>query len=285
MREQQVRTGALRGFEGRLLPVLVQAVEDRAGRERPRRTRSRRRIRRAGAVALVAAGVVAATTIGVGGDDSIRVRASDAAADPEAVARELQAEGIDARILVVPVEHFETPVWWHLWFAPGVQVDRLAWARLKAQVGVGVIGLPDEELDHGNGVQHRTELVLPRGLPGPVTLVVGRVARPGEPLGAMDNELAPDGAFWCLQLDRMPPEQAIRAVKGLGYDVVLVLDTPARSDELEGLPPSARLTAAWFRSPKLVDLRFATEHVDEYRSAEGTPNEGDPVPPWSPPCD
>lgn len=284
MTEEQIRDH-LNGFEARLLPMLLEAVEERAGQLHDRPRPSRRKVRQYAVTALAAVvALVIATTIAVG-DDTVHVRAADAVADPQAVARELRAIGIEAEILVVPVPRVVAGTWWHLYFAPGVDVDHLEWAKLKAQVGQGVLGFPEETSDRGAGIYHAEVLELPADLPGPVTLVAGRAAQEGEPIATTFDELAPVGAFYCLHLERMAPEEAGRELAALGYRVIWVYETHAESHPVAEPPKGSAITSAGFRTPEVVDVRLAsTEQAAEIRNIMGTPNSNSIIPAWAPSC-
>lgn len=289
MTDRQVRERRPAGFEARLLPILLEAVEQ--NRVRPGRRPSPRRssLRRAGAVAMLAAALVMATTVVVRGRSTIEVRAADALADPDRVVADLREAGIEARILAVPVDGQVAGTWWHLYFEPGVQIDEVVWAKLKAQVGVGVAQLPDEIRDAGRGVYHHEVLELPRDLPGPVTLIVGRERRPGEAEAPMDNELAPNGAFWCLRLLEVQPEEARSVLEELGYEVAWVhetFETPeGESRMVREPPPESGITTAWFRTPSVVDLRLAPRaEVEALRLVAGTPSDRADTPAWAPDC-
>lgn len=289
MTDRDVRKRQPSGFEARLLPMLLDAVEENRVRPAPRGSTGRSPLRRTAAVVLAAAALVVGTTVVVGGRSTVEVRAADALADPEGVVADLQEAGIEARILAVPVDRPMASTWWHLYFAPRVQVDELVWAKLKAQVGVGVAQLPEDIRDAGRGIYHHEVLELPRNLPGPVTLVVGQERRPGEAEAPMDNELAPNGAFWCLRLEDMQPERAGRVLEDLGYELVWVYDTfetPwGESRMVDEPPPASEITATRFRSPSVVDVRLAPQPaVEELRLAEGTPTDGADVPSWAPDC-
>ena len=277
------------GFEARLLPVLVKALEERDSVQIPPHSPAPRIIRRTLSVAVAAALLVVATSILVASQDTISVSATDAIANPNEVTQNLRDAGIEAKILVVPVPPSAAGTWWSLSFSPGVQVGDLVWAKLKAQVGVGVAGLPEEILDRGRGVFHQEVLELPRNLEGPLTIVVGRAARPGETPAPMDNELAPTGAFWCLGLENQPPERSGRMLEGMGYEVVWVYETfedpGGEGSEVDAPPRGSGITTAFFRAPDVVDIRLAPEaEIERLRLDAGTPTRGSDVPVWAPEC-
>lgn len=290
MTDPDVRERRADGFEARLLPMLLKALEERDSAQIPRRPTSPRIVRRTIGVAVAAAFLVVATTVLVASQNTISVSADDAIADPAEVIQDLRDAGIEARILVVPVPPSAAGTWWSLSFSPGVQVDDLAWAKLKAQVGVGVAGLPEEILDRGRGVFHHEILELPRNLRGPLTLSVGRAARPGEAEAPMDNELAPNGAFWCLDLHAMPADRAGRLLEDMGYEVAWVYETfkgpGGEGHQVDAPPQGSGITTAFLRTPDVVDVRLASEaEVERLRLQAGTPTQESNVPVWAPACE
>lgn len=278
------------GFEARLLPMLLKALEERDSVQIPRRPTSPRILRRSVGVAVAAAFLVVATTVLVASQSTISVSADDAIEDPAQVIQDLRDAGIEARILVVPVPPSAAGTWWSLSFSPGAQVDDLVWAKLKAQVGVGVARLPEEILDRGRGVFHREILELPRNLEGPLTLSVGRAARPGEAEAPMDNELAPNGAFWCMDLHTMAADRAGRLLQDMGHEVVWIHETfegpGGEGHQVEAPPEGSGITTAFFRAPRVVDIRLAPEaEVQRMRLQAGTPTQGGAAPDWAPACE
>ncbi|MDP9343722.1 MAG: hypothetical protein M3Q23_16850 [Actinomycetota bacterium] len=297
----------LGGFEARLLPVLLEAVEDRAssaagGASSPGRgPRVRRRIvvRAATlAVAAVVGAVVAANTLAAGAD-TVQVRATDAIRDPVSVEQQLREQGVDATILVVPVPADVAGTWWDLYFAPRTNVDPEEWSRLLAQVGEGIDpGLPpdvyDQILDRGRNVYHHEVLDIPKDVHGPLTLIAGRAQRPGESLTGLGGELSPAGAFWCMGLERLDPSDAGRAIQGLGYGVRFYYNPqplapvgvdPAGDGYVDSPPPGSAITDAWFATPTevVVDL-VPADQADAVRAETGTPTPGSTPPPWGPDC-
>jgi hypothetical protein len=142
-------------------------------------------------------GLVVAGGIALARRDVVTINGIEALRDPVAVERTLRDAGIDADIVEVPLtataEHMWRGVWW--W----VSVDRPSglteddFARLRDQIGL--LMSPDAE------GENTTELELPKGLPGHVTLFVGREAAPGAfTVDAYDriNELAPTGPSTAL---------------------------------------------------------------------------------------
>lgn len=209
--------------------------------------------------------------------------------DPAAVERTLRGAGIDADVVEVPLtataDHEWQGVWW--W----VNVDKPSglteddFARLRDQTGL-LLSPNVDSADFGN----TTELELPKGLPGHVTLFVGREAEPGIfTVDAYDrmNELAPTGSFYCLGLDPRHPEALGEALTQLGYRVTWTFEDLAKNEGRVVQAPPARtvVTWAWLRTPTLVDARISPQGPDAqaYQDAEGTflPDE---TPPWAPPC-
>ena len=288
MTDQDLSDRAFGGFEGRLLPMLLTALEDPGARPIPMPPRAGPAGRRLASMTLAAA-LVITTAVMVSGRSTIEVSAADALADPEEVARELREAGIGATILVVPVPRSAAGTWWHLFFAPGTPVEEDVWAGLKAQVGVAVAGLPEEQRDAGRGIFHRDVLELPRNLGGPVTLVAGRARQPGEQEAPMDNELAPDGAFWCLHLEQRTPGQAGVMLEGMGYDVVWILDTfdaPGGNSRIVQTPPEDfAVVIASFSRPQVIRLHLASlREAERLRRQVGTPTGDTPIPDWAPEC-
>jgi hypothetical protein len=299
MNDAKLENRNLEGFEARLLPVLLEVVEERA-QDAPARPRVRRRTVARAAVLAVAAlvgAVVAANTLAVG-TDTVQVSAVDAARDPAAVEKELGSQGIEARILVVPAPDL-AGTWVDLYFAPGARVDPEEWSRLLAQVGQGVDpGLPpdvyDEILDHGLNVYHREVLEIPRDVHGPMTLIAGRAWRPGDgsPLW-LGGELSPIGAFWCMGLEEMDPTAAERVLENIGYRVRLYYSPQPFAaigvDPGDGYvdlpPPRSAVFNAGFLAPTEVEIDLVPgDQVDDARVAAGIPPAGSTPPPWAPGC-
>ena len=270
-------------FQDRLLPMLRKAAE------RPRGVRSLRS--RPTALLLVAmigaavAGGVVWGGVAIGRSEIVQVSGQDALRNPSAVERMLRDSGIDADIVEVPLP--STPdghwngVWWWLYFEGPAAVTEEEFADLQAQVGLGGIQ-PDAD--------NTTVLELPKGLPGHVTLLVGREAAPG----AFDvteydriNELAPTGAFYCLGLDPRDPAALGQALVQRGYRVMWNYEDLDHNvgREVAAPPDGTVATWAWFRGPKLVDVRIVDDgpEAQTYREAEGTFVPGE-TPPWAPPC-
>ncbi len=212
--------------------------------------------------------------------------------------QQLRTQGVEARILVVPVPASVAGTWWDLYFAPGARVDPEEWSGLLAQVGQGVDpGLPpdvyDRILNAGRNVYHHEIIGIPRDVHGPLTLIAGRAPRPGESLSALGGELSPIGAFWCMGLERMDPVDAERAVEGLGYSVRWHYDPDPFAGVgvdpgdryVDAPPPGSALVDAWFLGPDRVQMELVpADKADAVRSEAGTPTPGSTPPAWAPDC-
>lgn len=302
MNGSDVMHRGLEGFEGRLLPVLLEAVDERALAVERRRRPRRRTVVRAGALAVAAlvGAVIAANTLAVG-TDTIQVSAADAVRDPAAVEQQLRDQGVEATILVVPVPDVVANAWWHLYFAPGAAVSCQDWVRLMAQVGTGENPscfspeVYDKLIDHGNGVRHMPVLDIPKDVHGPMTLVAGRATEPGEETGwpSLGGELSPDGAFYCLGLERMDPAVAGQALTDLGYDVrwhynpqpFAGVGVDPGDRYVDAPPEGSALVDVWLFTPDRVIVELVpAELADAARPQYGTPTSDWTPPSWAPSC-
>ncbi|HEV3472805.1 MAG TPA: hypothetical protein VG408_06315 [Actinomycetota bacterium] len=225
------------------------------------------------------------------GDKIVTVHAADALRDPERVEDFLAAEGIDAEVMAVPAD-FLAGKWFHLYFAPGADVDEGTFALLKSYVGE-IDGSQPSVLERCplGDCERSGVLEIPGRVRGPITLVVGRPAEPGEEYWARKidwmNDLAPSGALYCYRLEEKTPPEADRLLRDLGYDVVWVHEVDNYSGETEMPPEGAEITWAFFRGPKTVDMRTTTpEKAEHHRVVEGTPSDQHPrsSAPWAPTC-
>jgi hypothetical protein len=264
-------------FESRLLPMLLQAVEERGvgGAEvSPVQSRPRSMSRR-GRVALVAAStclvVVGAIVLQAVRTDPLRggalaiqqvgdvivVRVADATANPEDMTQELRAAGIDAHVSAEPV----TPQHIGAWIEASCDPAAPACVRIL------------EQTDQESPAQ---VLEIPAGLEGGLRLIVGRPAREGELYadgGA--NAMAPGGPLACLHLDTMTTTEAEDVLSNLGFEIVWVYETPGLSEPVAERPEGV-IRWAWFRGPTLVDVRVSPPDF--------TPGIAAPLV-WDPPAD
>lgn len=268
-------------FEGRLLEMLLEAHADRpqgkdSGHRRGPRIGTRRVAPLLVAGLLLGGWILASAVVG---DDTLTVDAARAAADPEAVERELQAAGIEADVRAVPTEPFFRGKWVWLHFPPGVDVDPETFALLQSYVGMLDMAWPAVEERCPKGACERTAILeLPRDVPGPIVLIAGRAPLPGEGgwenLGG-ENELAPTGALYCYGLEGLAPAQAGRRLVDLGYRVIWrydAVDTFMGSEFPDRPPPGTGIVHAWFRGPNVVDVSLVRdEHVAQQRRSVGTP--------------
>ena len=242
------------------------------------------------ALAVLSAGAFLLTTA-VAGDKVIEVRAADALRDPRGLEQELARQGLDARIVAVPSEDLAGK-WYAFYLEPGTDIDEDTFWLLKSYVGHLDARYPSVQERCPIGDCARTGLLeIPGRVKGPITLIVGRVPMNGEATYWADsfgmNELSPSGALWCYRLEEKSPAEAESILADLGYDVIWVHEDDNYSDEVSFPPADAEITMAWFRNPKIIDVRTATaEDVDLYRSAEGTPTQNHPrsSASWAPTC-
>ncbi|MDP9067886.1 MAG: hypothetical protein M3N53_06020 [Actinomycetota bacterium] len=236
-------------------------------------------------VVLSASALVLASAIA--GDKVVPVSAQDALAHPSAVERQLAEEGIEAQVQVVPVKDALVGKWFHLYLDPTTDVDAETFALLNSYVGE--IDYRYESVAEHCGptaaLCERTSILeIPGSVTGPMTLVVGRAAKPGEEYWArnMDwsNELAPSGALYCYALEEKTADAARDVLQRAGYEVVFNYDVKSNSTEVASIPPDAALTSATFRDVDTVVLNFAPIQEEpgypsagEQRLAMGTPTE------------
>ncbi|MDQ4143925.1 MAG: hypothetical protein M3198_09325 [Actinomycetota bacterium] len=277
--------------EGRAL--FAQIAENMSGQPARRRPRWRRPIVTIPMVAAFSASALLFASA-IARDKVVSVSAEAALADPSGVERQLANEGIQAEVRVVPVNDFLAGKWFHLYFGPEAVVDSETLALLKSYVGE--IDYRYESVAEHCGptaaLCERTSILeIPGSVTGPITLVVGRAARPGEEYWARNidwsNELAPSGAFYCHRLEGRTPTEAATLLQELGYRVLWVHEEGNTSDEVTLPPPGAEITFAMFRAPDVVDIRTARPpSAERYKEASGTPSQRYPrsSAPWAPDC-
>lgn len=223
----------------------------------------------------------------IAGDKVVSVSAQDALTSPSAVERQLADEGVKAQVQAVPVNDSLVGKWFHLYLDPKADVDAETFALLKSYVG---------EIDYRyesvakhcgptGGLCERTSVLeIPGSVTGPITLVVGRPAKPGEEHWArnMDwgNELAPSGALYCYALEQKNPEPVRDALETAGYEVVFNYDLKDGSAEIASIPAHAALASASFGDVDTVVLNYAPvkgepdyPSAQEQRLMNGTPTE------------
>ena len=240
---------------------------------------------RAGAFVVVTASLLAFASA-IAGDRVIVVDAADALQNPAAVEARLAEEGIVADVYSVPVEGFLVGKWFHLYLDPAVEIDEGTFALLKSYVG---------EIDMGHeqvaercplGDCERTSILeIPGDVKGPMTLVAGRAAEPGEEYWAKNldwgNELAPSGALYCLALEEKSLEEAARILEAEGYLVEWTYDPPHTSGggqpsgSVDEPPAGTGITIAYSFEPGVINLRVSpAEEVERFRRSGGTPTAG-----------
>lgn len=261
------------GFEARLLPILIEALEERRGRPdmhvagtNRRRITPRRYV--VGIAAVVAAAI--AIVVPVISDDPLRgalaierhgdtiyASVEDAAADPEAMTNDLRAEGLPAQVEVIPV-------------SPSLEGN---W-----------IDIVNDNLDAGYNDPRISEifsqmtrrprvLEIPADFSTPFTLVVGRPAEPGERYQTA-LALDVDGAYHCLGLAGMTPEEAHEQLTSQGYEPVWYYEHSEMpySEIVEDPPSGKTIFGAEFLGPTTVGVHTAdadSEYVREMPPAAG----------------
>lgn len=277
-------------FEERLLPMFLDTARSH------RRRRRGFRITGVGVTIVAAAVAFASLSLGAAlGSDTVTVSAKQAVEDPTGVEKTLRDSGIDATVIVIPVSPYWQVLdntWWWLHFDGPTQLSQHDFADIYRQVGDGLTGLSDAEIDRGNGIQHFPDLELPKNLPGHLTLFAAKVADGPNVGSGYDtiNELSPTGTFWCDRLDPNDPEAVGATLRRAGYDVIWVVeptkDSPqGASSEPSSPPANTIVTWAWFRGPHTIDVRLMQDgpQAQRYQDDEGTFSPGE-TPPWTPPC-
>jgi hypothetical protein len=241
----------LNGFESRLLPALVEAVEE----QRESASYDTRRSvlwRRWPAIAVVVgATLFLAIVIPVVSDDPRRgalavvqrgdtlyLRVEDALANPEAMTNDLHAAGLDASVELIPVGPSSVGVWVDVVNDSTTGYNDPRISDLIRQM------YPDENEGTAQaGIPHTRVLEVPADFSTPITLRVGRAAANGETWVMNHMRDAPDetragGILYCLQ-DLDPPE-ADRILRELGYEVDWRY-SPSRNYNERVDPPSGKV--------------------------------------------
>lgn len=268
--------------------LLFSQIETNAEESRLSRKRSRwRRPTVTVPVFVMLSATVLLFASAIAGDKVVSVTAHDALTDPSRVERRLSAEGIEARIQAVPVKDALIGRWFHLYLDPASDVEAETFALLRSYVG---------QIDYRyDSVEKRCRptaapcertslLEIPGSVTGPITLVVGRAAQPGEGHWArnMDwgNELAPSGALYCYALEEKGPEATLDVLEAAGYEVIFNYDLKDNSAEVTSIPADAALATATFRDVDTVVLNYAPiKGQPDYPSAQeqrlmmGTPTD------------
>lgn len=258
----------LHGFEAALLPMLVAVVTERAllpGAQPLAAGSDRRIFRRRYLVVAAAAATALALVIPVMTDDPLRgalaidrhgdrihVSVEDAAADPEAMTNDLRAEGLPARVEVIPVSSSLEGKW------VDIVNDNLA------------AGYNDPRISSifRQITRQPKVLKIPADFSTPFTLVVGRPAAPGE---RYENALAHDvdGAYACLGLAGLTPEEVDEKLTSQGYEAVWYYehsDMPY-SEIVEEPPAGKTVFGAEFLGPTTVGVHAADPDSDQVREA------------------
>ena len=251
-------TPSLRPFEAELLPMLSQAAEEMAQRSQaapePKQWRRYVLVAAAGAGLAVAVPMLSddplrgALAIDRRGD-TIYVSVEDAAADPEAMTNDLRAQGLPARVEVIPVSPSLEGNW----------VD-IVNNNLDAGYNDPRISQIFEQID-------RTPprvLKIPADFSTPFTLVVGRPTEPGEHYqNALGSDV--DHAYECLGLAGMSPDEASDAIRSKDYEPLwyYVRSDRPETEVLDEVPSDKEIVGAEFLGPTTVIVHTADPGTHE----------------------
>lgn len=247
-------TPSMHPFETDLLPMLARTARETAT---PRDTAvpvsHRTRWRRA--VLVLAAGLCLALVVPLLSDDPLRgalaieqhgdmvhVSVKDASADPEAMTNDLRALGLPAHVEVVAVSKSLEGSW----------VD---FVNDNAAAGFNDPRIVDlfRQLEDRPAV-----LKIPIDFSTPFILVVGRPAEAGETYHiAASTDV--EGAYQCLGLAGMTPDEAQEAIAAKGYEALWYYehsDMPY-TEALEEVPSDKVIVGAEFIGPTTVIVNTA----------------------------
>jgi hypothetical protein len=254
----------------------------------------RRRGMRVGVLAVAAALVAGALSVGIaaGRTETVTVSGAQALRDPRGVERVLAADGIDATILVVPMpagdDGYWSGRWYSLYFDGATDISQQEFDHLYFQVGRGngteQVVTPTQTI----GAEQVKVLELPKDLPGHITLLVARTVAGPQPTAAgydSMNELSPVGSLSCAGLNPDDPSAVGDALAARGYEVSWTMESGNAGQTLSSPPAGSVVTWVWTTGPRTVDVRLtpAGSEARMYQAAEGTflPDE---TPPWGPLC-
>ncbi len=242
----------LSGFESRLLPALVEAVEERR-ESLPHRARPSLLRRRWPAIAVVVGAAVLLTIVlPIVSDDPRRgalavaqhggtlyLRVEGALADPEAMTNDLQAAGLDARVELIPVGPSSVGVWVDVVNDSTTGYNDPRISDLFRQM------YPEE--DEGTeqaGIPHTRVLKVPADFSTPITLRVGRAAANGESwvmshMRDAPDETGPGGILHCLR--NLDPPEVDRVLRDLGFEVRWSYSRSPNYGEALSDPPTGKV--------------------------------------------
>lgn len=264
-------TQGLRKFEAELLPMLADAAQATTSvAEAPRLVRRDFRWRRWALVAALglplAVAVPLMTDDPLGGalaidqrGDTIFVSVEDAQADPEAMTNDLRAKGVPAKVETVPVSPSLEGAW------VDIVNDNLS------------EGYNDPRItDVVEQLSERPEVLeLPADFSTPFTLVVGRPAEADE-TWQIAHESDVLGAYQCLGLEGMSPQQADEKISDRGYEPWWYYhrsDAP-QTDRLDEAPVDKVIIGAEFHGPSIVIVHTADKDSEaKHDSASQAPAE------------
>jgi hypothetical protein len=239
----------------------------------------------AAVAALTAALLVALGLFGsaIGRGEVVTVDAQQALTDPQSVIDELADTGISARIVVVPTKGERSIGRWNtVTFDQAGAVSDGELADLRQDIE----GFNDPGVDE-------SELSLPKGTLGLVTLFVNGEAAPGQRPWFFDNSdigtysLSPVGPFWCLALEQDDPATATAKLEQLGYEVKWMWDTQDGESgsvlAIDHIPAGSAVVGSVLQSATKVDLRLsAAEDADRIGGGiYATPSAQFPRETWS----
>jgi hypothetical protein len=242
-------TARVRPFEADLLPMLAQAARELA-------VPARRTIpvpnpsawRRGALVVAVVLSIVLLVPLlsddPLGGalaieqhGDTIYASVEDATADPEAMTNDLRAQGLPAKVEVIPV-------------SPSLEGNWVDVVNDNLDAGYNDSRIVDlfKQLESRPRV-----LKIPVDFSTPFTLVVGRPAEAGESY-MIGHERDVVGAYKCLGLAGLTPAEAEESITRQGYDALWYFqrsDIP-ETEVLDDVPTDKVITGAEFDGPTTV---------------------------------
>jgi hypothetical protein len=253
-------------FERKLLPMLLDAHEERASSELPVPAAPaavvKKRQRFVAFLAAACVATLALLTLPVLTDspsggalaidergEMLHLRVEDAAADPEAMNDDLQAAGINATVEVVPVSSSLVGYWVNFFDdePEGGDADPRSlglWEQLPTRV-----------------------FKLPSDYTNPVTLTVGRAAEEGETWAmslksdALDD-VGPGGAMCHFNLINVAPRTAHDVITEQGFEIQWRNEGPNQVRKLSSPPAEGVIVYAFLMGPDTIRISVAAVGSD-----------------------